>query len=514
LSPLETIVNGLIAAYAVLAVGELLLQFSLAQLHWLAWRWQGRRRPAAGTGDPGWPTVSVIYPIYREYPAVLDLVMRKASECLLLPGLELIFLDDGSPNLAELLPVYRRYEGPRLRVVLCETNRGKRQVQHQGFGLAAGAVVITVDSDTLIDPEGIRRLVRPLTEDPRVGAVTGDVGVVNRGESFLARLIGLRYWIAFNLERAAQSFTGSMLCCSGPFSAYRREVLDAVKDAFIQQRFLGRSCTYGDDRHLTNLVLALGYETRFEPGAVALTYVPATFREFIPQQTRWNKSFYRELFWTLKATRQVSLYSLWDMLLQPALSLLFILILSSVACAFLHTRDPKVLLYYGCMLVLMASLRALYGVLRTGRWEFLLFACYGFVHVLVLMPVRLKALLTLNDPAWGTRGSGRQRVYRDFWLWFGIYWGLVLGLAAALLWLLPDSAVARRDSLRLLMATSPEAFLASVAVSWVRALPFFGIMLALFTWLAWTRPKAPPRPSAAARSEAASMPTGAASPLE
>jgi hypothetical protein len=30
LSPLETIVNGLIAAYAVLAVDELLLQFSLA----------------------------------------------------------------------------------------------------------------------------------------------------------------------------------------------------------------------------------------------------------------------------------------------------------------------------------------------------------------------------------------------------------------------------------------------------------------------------------------------------
>lgn len=497
---LETIVSALIAAYAVLAAGELLLQFALAQLHWLAWRWRRRRTlPGAGTAAGTLPTISVIYPIYREDPRILDLVMRRASECLVLPELELIFLDDGSPNLAELLPVYRRYEGPRLKVVLCPKNRGKRHVQHEGFGLAGGSVIITVDSDTLIDVDGIRRLVRPLAEDPRVGAVTGDVGVVNRGESFLSRLVGLRYWIAFNLERAAQSFTGSMLCCSGPFSAYRREVIEAVKGAFVQQRFLGRACTYGDDRHLTNLVLALGYETRFEPGAVATTYVPTTLREYIPQQTRWNKSFYRELLWTLKAYRQVSLYSLWDMLLQPTLSLLFILVLSAVVCAFLHTRDPRVLLYYGCMLVLMASLRALYGVLRTGRWEFLLFAGYGFIHVLVLMPIRFKALLTLNDPAWGTRGTGRKRVYRDFWLWFGIYWSAVLALACALLWLLPDSAVVRRDSLRLLMARSPVGFLAAVGAAWVRALPLFGVLLALFAWLACTRSKEPPgQPSGAA----------------
>ena len=62
-------------------------------------------------------------------------------------------------------------------------------------------------------------------EDPRLGAVTGDVGVTNERRNILTRLIGMRYWVAFNQERAAQSRFRSVLCCSGPLAGYRRTVL-------------------------------------------------------------------------------------------------------------------------------------------------------------------------------------------------------------------------------------------------------------------------------------------------
>ena len=64
----------------------------------------------------------------------------------------------------------------------------------------------------------------------------------------LTRLIGLRYWSAFHQERAAQSVFDVVMCCSGPAAAYRKELVDRVKDQYVTQVFLGRRCTFGDDR--------------------------------------------------------------------------------------------------------------------------------------------------------------------------------------------------------------------------------------------------------------------------
>ena len=41
------------------------------------------------------------------------------------------------------------------------------------------------------------------------------------------------------------------MCCSGPFSAFRGELIRKLKDEYVDQSFLGEACTFGDDRHLT-----------------------------------------------------------------------------------------------------------------------------------------------------------------------------------------------------------------------------------------------------------------------
>jgi len=469
--------------YIVLSAGHLGLQSALALIHWAVWRRQEMRRRRPPGAPVPFPSITVVYPIYNEIPEILELVMRKARESLALPQLEVVFVDDGSPNRDELLPVYRRYESERMRVLLPPKNQGKRHAQGLGFAVATGDIIITVDSDTLIDETGIRRLVQPLLERPELGAVTGDVRVQNSRETWLSRLIGLRYWIAFNLERSAQSLGGSMLCCSGPFAAYRRTLVNQVCDDYLNQTFLGVPCTYGDDRNLTNLILRLGYETSFEPGALAYTYVPLTIAEYIPQQTRWNKSFYREMLWTLRAARQISLYSLWDMVLQPVLSLMFTLIIGLVLLRLLVTGDIRVLAGYLAMLVTMSALRALYGLLRTGRPEFLFFVVYGFVHVLILMPVRFKALFTLGDMRWGTRGSKRRGGWGDFALWTAIYWSSALGLAAVAWYGSGNGSMPPP-------APSVGGFIGGVTAAWGKALPLLGFGLALVLLLAVTRSRA------------------------
>lgn len=106
------------------------------------------------------------------------------------------------------------------------------------------------------------------------GAVTGDVQIWNK-ENFISYQSYLRYWYGFNVERAAESFFSVVNCISGPLGLYRKSVVDEVKDKWVHASFLGAKCTFGDDRHLTNLVLLKGLATLYTPYAKCKTDTPA-----------------------------------------------------------------------------------------------------------------------------------------------------------------------------------------------------------------------------------------------
>lgn len=352
------------------------------------------------------PSVDVVVPVYNENPADLGACFASIAGQDYRGPVEVYVVDDGSPNREELLAVYAEYGAlPGWHVLLPERNGGKRAAQDHAVRIGSGELVVTIDSDTQIARDGVRTIVQAF-EDPSVGAVTGDVRVANRSQNLLTRLIDQRYWVAFNQERAAQSAFGSVLCCSGPFAVYRRSVLDEVWDRYVTQTFRGTECTYGDDRHLTNLVLRAGHRTLFEPRALALTSAPTDLRTYLKQQLRWNKSYYRELLWTLDFLPRLAWWMTLEVLTQTVLPLLLIL---TVATTVVRTAQrPEHLLTYAATLAAVAVLHCLYGLWRTRDWSFLLFVAYGFVHAGLLIPLRIRALTTLTDNSWGTRGTAPQ----------------------------------------------------------------------------------------------------------
>lgn len=269
------------------------------------------------------------------------------------------------------------------------------------MGLGNGALVLTIDSDTQVEPDAVTRLVEQF-DDHRAGAATGSVRVSNAGTNLLTRLIDLRYWVAFHQERASHSLFGAVLCCSGPLSMYRRSVLKRAWPDYVAQTFRGQSCTYGDDRHLTNLVLGAGWRTVFAPYAACITAAPTTLPGYLKQQTRWNKSYYRELLWTLAFLPKLSRVMAVEVALQ---ALLPFLLMTAVAATAVRAviEGPQVLVRYGAVVAVMAVLHCMFALVRTRNWRFLLFVAYGFLHAGLLIPVRIRALLTLNDSAWGTR---------------------------------------------------------------------------------------------------------------
>ncbi|XP_006157813.1 hyaluronan synthase 1 [Tupaia chinensis] len=168
------------------------------------------------------------------------------------------------------------------------------------WAYAAGALgdsvdyVQVCDSDTRLDPMALLELVRVLDEDPRVGAVGGDVRILNPLDSWVSFLSSLRYWVAFNVERACQSYFHCVSCISGPLGLYRNNLLQQFLEAWYNQKFLGTHCTFGDDRHLTNRMLSMGYATKYTSRSRCYSETPSSFLRWLSQQTRWSKSYFRE----------------------------------------------------------------------------------------------------------------------------------------------------------------------------------------------------------------------------
>lgn len=262
---------------------------------------------------------------------------------------------------------------------------------------------MTVDSDTVLhDPMAVSKLIYRFT-DPAIGAVTGDVTVANKNENFLTKLTYYKYWTAFFQERSAQSLFGVMNCCSGPFSAYRASVIREVEEDYVTETFLGKICTFGDDRHLTNLLLRAGYDVVFEGHAQAYTFVPNNWKSYIVQQVRWSKSFYREMIWTARYVHGRNFYLYFDMILQLLLPIL--LMLSVITLIYQSVVDQTVGYFgiYVLSVLVFSALRSLYGYYRTRDAGFFIYMIYGFVHIFLMMPIRMYALATLRTSHWGTR---------------------------------------------------------------------------------------------------------------
>jgi cellulose synthase/poly-beta-1,6-N-acetylglucosamine synthase-like glycosyltransferase len=391
------------ALYMGIALAYAVLQGRLASRH------VSSSRPVR---EGGWPSVDVVLPCYNEDAAVL------ADCCAALerqdyPGeLRMFLVDDGSANRDAIeAAVYRRYrDRDGWTVVLLARNLGKRVAQDAAVRRGRGELVVTMDSDTSVAPDGIRRLVAAFA-DEGIGAVTGDVRVRNLHHNRLTRLIDERYRLLFEQERAAQGMVGAVLCCSGPFSAYRRSALDKVWRDYLLQTFAGRTCVAGDDIHLTNLVLAHGYRSLYEPSAKALTIVPTTLRGYLRQQARWNRSFYRELLPTLRILPKRSPYLALDVGARLLLPLLLAACVVLAAVRAVRTvqdaapGDPRVLVGAGVVgLMVACSAWLLAGkVLGRARGKLDFVLLYGLLYVLLLIPVRFWSLATVLRNGWGTR---------------------------------------------------------------------------------------------------------------
>ena len=102
------------------------------------------------------PTVSVIIPVYKVEPYLDACVASVAGQTF--TDFEIILVDDGSPDNCPALCDAWLAKDPRVRVIHKE-NGGLSAARNSGIAEARGRFLTFVDSDDLLEPDTLRRVV-------------------------------------------------------------------------------------------------------------------------------------------------------------------------------------------------------------------------------------------------------------------------------------------------------------------------------------------------------------------
>ena len=315
-------------------------------------------------------------------------------------------------------------------ICISQKHHGKRSAMFTGFQLSLLEknlynknieTVFCTDSDTTITPECLNVMFKQF-ENIHVGAVVGNLAIYNKYDSTISFLSSIRYWYAFNLERAYQSFTGSVLCVSGPIGMYRLSSLEKIVQSWKNQTFLGKKCTYGDDRHLSNKILGLKEHIIYTPLAYAETETPTDIYRFYKQQVRWNKSSFREFFWNVFILHNHSLFMTVDIIYV----LVYPYVVMSYLLYVLWTGTVFELGLYFCILFSLGIVKSTYGYFISGKFENMFYFLYSAVYICIVFPAKIWALININDNSWGT--STRKILKNDVSIDISIpiLWNIVL----------------------------------------------------------------------------------------
>ncbi|XP_054854895.1 hyaluronan synthase 1-like [Eublepharis macularius] len=303
---------------------------------------------------------------------------------------------------------------------------GKREVMYTAFRALGDSVdyIQVCDSDTKLDPMATVELVKVLESNEHYGAVGGNVKILNVSDSFISFMSSLRYWMAFNMERACQSYFGCVSCISGPLGMYRNNLLQLFLEPWYLQTFLGNKCTFGDDRHLTNRVLSLGYATKYAPCSICRSETPSLLLRWVSQQTRWSRSYFREWFYMVLWWPQ---HSPW-LAYEAIVSGLFPFLVAGTTLRFLYSGSLWGSLWVLICIQMGGLTKALYATALRRNPIMFLASLYSALYMAALLPTKLFALVTLPwAEGWGT--SGRLHIHINYLPLLPLlaWWGAVLG---------------------------------------------------------------------------------------
>jgi len=349
-------------------------------------------------------------PCYNEGAAIADAISAVLSLDYPKDKLELVVVDDGSTdNTPSIVAELLENSNGAFRFLKLDKNMKKRHAMAHGIEHAIGEIIVSIDSDAIVEPNAVTNLVQPFT-DPAVYCVSGNAIVSNEHKpkinTFLAQFQKVWYTDGFCIRKGAESLFGIVLCCSGVLSAFKKDKVQQILPNWLTQTFRGRKCLSGEDAQLTTWMLKLGGKSVFQSNAIVYTEAPATTQAFIKQQLRWGRgSFYSmmtafKVFFKKSTPAKLFFYSTFiTSFFSP-----FVLFLSLLAVMMINGISPLIVFFAGYLLVGYVSALTCKMLVPHFSNKDLLYRTFLFILMLPLSILYFYSWMTIyREKTWGTR---------------------------------------------------------------------------------------------------------------
>lgn len=293
---------------AAWGVGIAYILYDTALLAFTARRIAGLRRdpPAPQPAGSG-PGLTVIVAAHNEaavLPVTIAALLGQTD-----PPDRILIADDGSTDatretLRERYGLARPATGdisvspaePRLAWLRLPRG-GKARALNAAMLHVTDAVVLTVDADTLLEPDAIATMRTAFAAEPDLVAATGVLVPIcgPRPVQRLFQWFQTYEYVRNFLSRRAWEQVGGLLLISGAFAAFRR-------DAVLTVGGFDPDCLVEDYELIHRLHrrahdTGAGWTVRVIGGAVARTDAPSTLPAFLRQRRRWFGGFLQTQHW-------------------------------------------------------------------------------------------------------------------------------------------------------------------------------------------------------------------------
>ena len=135
------------------------------------------------------PLVSIVIPAWNEEGTISRTVSSLEEQTY--PHREIIVVNDGSVDATHSICQRLARQG-RVRYFSLRERSGKSAALNYGTQFAKGEFIVFVDSDSFFDQDAVCNLIGHFN-DPKVGAVAGNLRVANRHDSLWTELQSLEY---------------------------------------------------------------------------------------------------------------------------------------------------------------------------------------------------------------------------------------------------------------------------------------------------------------------------------
>lgn len=267
------------------------------------------------------PPITIIAPAYNEAETIVDSI--ESFSHLSYKKLEIVVVNDGSKDDTmqvlkdrfDLYPVppafqrilmsqkvrnyYRSKKEPSL-IVVDKENGGKADALNAGINVCSTPFFMALDSDTIIERDALKRMIRPVLTQKNVIAAGATIRVANNcvisdgrvkkirfPKDYLAAIQVVEYLRAFLFGRLGWNKLGGNLVVSGAFGLFNKQSVVEVGGYLTD--------TVGEDMELVvrlhkyYLSRDIEYNIVFIPDPIAWTQVPSDLKTISNQRERWHR---------------------------------------------------------------------------------------------------------------------------------------------------------------------------------------------------------------------------------